>query len=68
MWKGIECPTAWKACLNHKEVREKTQEILHSEDLPWAQEEAMEMGKEDMAEEEFEMERVRNHGQTCRDW
>lgn len=40
---------------------------LHSEDLFWAQEAAMEMGK-DMAGEELEMEPVRNHGQTCRDW
>lgn len=40
---------------------------LHSEDLFWAQEEAMEMGK-NMAAEEFEMEPGRNHSQTCRDW
>lgn len=40
---------------------------LPSEDLFWAQENAMEMGK-DMAGQESEMEPVRNHDHTCRGW
>lgn len=38
-----------------------------SKDLFWAQEKAMEMGK-DMAGEELAMQPVKNHAHTCRDW